>query len=361
MKIGVAVVGVGSNGGGAVEAACANEHVGRVIGVDIDPAAGSWARKKFGLEIVRELAPVLADPGIHLVFISTPNATHAAIGKQAIEAGKAVCMEKPMGVNWTETEALLAAVRKTGGFLQVGFECRNYSRLYVDVKKILDSGEIGQLRHINCQYSLSPWGKDCWHYRRDAAGGIFQEKLCHYVDLPRWWTGSPVRRFFCAKAANVMPYYEIADNVELTCQFANGVVSHLTFVYGAAGEGSGDLVNTDRLDKQRHEGYRLSYQLIGTEGAVEANVFWRELRVFHHPGKPGLGDKSKMVRKTQWIKHEDNLQFHNTADEKRDVIRRVAEGLPPALAPEDAAETMRLCYAAEEALESGEWKIVEFA
>nr|HPR91079.1 NAD(P)-binding domain-containing protein [Synergistaceae bacterium] len=40
----------------------------------------------------------------------------------------------------------------------------------------------------------------------------------------------------------------------------------------------------------------------GTEGAIEASVFHRELRVFHHPGKDGYGDREHMVRVERWCK-----------------------------------------------------------
>lgn len=354
-----AVVGLGSNGSDTVADVSASEHIARIVGVDTDPGRCRRARERFGIETTVSLDAVLSDPQIALIFISTPNALHYPIGKAALERGKAVCMEKPMGVTRQETEDLLRVVSETRGFLQVGFEARHYCRLYARVKDILDSGEIGLLRHINCQYVLSPFSRDSWYVKAAHSGGLFQEKLCHYIDLPRWWTGSRVERFFCARAANVIPYYEIADNIELTMQFECGVVSHLTFLYGAAGEGANDLIHTEALERQRHEGYRLYYQLVGTEGALEANVFWRELRVFHHAGKPGV-DTSRMVRVERWEQKDDLAWFHNTADEKRDVARRVARGLPPATGPEDAAETMRLCFEFEEAA-MRPWAVVERA
>lgn len=130
---------------------------------------------------------------------------------------------------------------------------------------------------------------------------------------------------------------------------------------GANGLGTvgtaGSTDDGELLSRQRHEGYRLYYQLVGTEGALEANVFFRELRVFHHPGKPGQA-KSNLVRVESWEPEEDHLWFHNTADEKKDVARRAALGLPPAIDPEDAAETMRLCFAFETAAE-GPRQVVE--
>ena len=361
-KIDAAVVGLGGNGWGTVQAALAADHIGRVVGVDINEEQCRKAASELNIAVTTSLDEVLDDDRIELIYISANNSAHYPIGKLALERGKKVCMEKPMGVTLAETEDLLRIVKKTGGFLHVGFELRHFSKLYTRIKEILDSGEIGRLRHINCQYSLSPFGTateaERWKYKRELSGGLFQEKLCHYIDLPRWWDGTRVCRYFVTKAENVIPYYQISDNFELTYQFESGVVSHLSFLTGAAGEGECDLIDTELLERQEGEGYRLSYQVVGSEGALEANVFRRQLRVFHHPGKSGLNGKSKMVRMEKWKHRDDHLWFHNTTDEKKDVARRAALGLPPVITPEDAAETMRLCFEFEEAA-TQPWKVVE--
>jgi len=41
---------------------------------------------------------------------------------------------------------------------------------------------------------------------------MFGEKLSHYVDLPRWWVGSPVTEVHSVCAPNLVPYYEVRDN-----------------------------------------------------------------------------------------------------------------------------------------------------
>lgn len=360
--IGAMVVGLGGNGAGAVRAALDSPHVHRVVGVDLIEDRCAQAREKFGIETTLSFDQALGDRDLELIYISTSNASHYPLAKAGLERGKKIFTEKPMGITLEETEDMVRAVRATGGWLGVGFELRHYSKLYAGVKEIIDSGEIGELRHINCQYSISPYGnstdKERWKHNLKLSGGIFQEKLCHYIDLPRWWDGTRVERFIATRSENVIPYYEVSDNVEVTYQFASGAVSHLTFLMAAAGAGAGDLIDTGDLTKQIGEGYRLYFQVVGTRGAVEANVFHREMRVFRHPGHPEAGDKSRMVRKETWKSEDDHLYFHNTRDEKIDAARRAALGLPPAIDPEDAAETMRICYEFEAAM-NRPWAVVE--
>ena len=180
-----------------------------------------------------------------------------------------------MGVNIGQTENLLETVSRTSGWLAVGFECRHYSKLHARIKGIVDSGEIGTLRHIKCQYVLPPGGESEWQHDPELSGGIFCEKLCHYVDLPRWWVGGRVCQYFSTKADDVVPHYEVADNIELTYQFDCGVVSHLSFIVGVA-KWVTEYANMDELIKKQDEsGFKHSYRLVGMEGALEA-TFTRE-------------------------------------------------------------------------------------
>ncbi len=185
-KIVASVVGLGGNGMKTVHNAIESEHIDKLVCVDIDAQKCHKARERTGVPVTTSLEEVLADPVIELVYISTHNAAHYPVDKLALERGKKVLMEKPMGVNIGQTEDLLETVSRTSGWLAVEFECRHYSKLYARIKEVVDSGEIGTLRHINCQYVLPPGGESEWQHDPELSGGIFCEKLCHYVDLPRW-------------------------------------------------------------------------------------------------------------------------------------------------------------------------------
>jgi predicted dehydrogenase len=62
----------------------------------------------------------LAESGVEAVLIAAPDEFHLPLAKQALEAGKHVLVEKPLGVNSEECAALSEAVRKSGRKLQVG-------------------------------------------------------------------------------------------------------------------------------------------------------------------------------------------------------------------------------------------------
>lgn len=106
--------------------------------------------------------------------------------------------------------------------------------LYVRMKEIIDSGEIGRVRHIRFTYCLQPFEEGSWRNDAGLSGCLYAEKLCHYVDLPRWWLGKRVVRFFSIKAPNVIPYCKIPDNALCAYEFEDGTLSQLSFMYGPA-------------------------------------------------------------------------------------------------------------------------------
>ncbi|MDD3927954.1 MAG: Gfo/Idh/MocA family oxidoreductase [bacterium] len=356
-KINVAVIGCGRMGHNDIRTLQQSTYVSRIIGCDADERQALITAEEFGISVTMETEDIWNDSGIDLVYITTPNETHASLAIEALQAGKAVMTEKPAGIDRAQIEALLDTWRKTGGFLQVGLECRNYSRLYCRMKELLEAGEIGKLINVHFTYSMPPFPRDEWKYKA-SAGNMCMEKLCHYIDLVRWWNGSRVNRFMAVRADNVVPYYEIADNFHVTYGFENGTVSHLYFNMAAAHEGNYDLLDrsVDLIDQDKM-GLKHNYVLVGTEGAIESDLFQRELRLFHHAGKQGFKDAERLVLTETWNREDDSAYFHNTHAQNLDIARRVALGEEPAINPEDAAETMRLCLEFEEAAAAGTWNV----
>lgn len=63
---------------------------------------------------------MLGDPAVEAVIIATSDAFHVPMAMRALEAGKHVLCEKPVGINVEEVEALAETVRRTGKVLQIG-------------------------------------------------------------------------------------------------------------------------------------------------------------------------------------------------------------------------------------------------
>jgi predicted dehydrogenase len=341
----VAVLGAGNMGENVTRHLADSPLLRNITVFDRQPERMEMLKQRHGVKTSQSLERVLEDPDIRLVFVTASNNAHKDLTIAALEAGKAVMCEKPMATTLADAEAMVEAAETTKGFLQVGFELR-YSYLYTKVKEWIDQGLLGRVLNTHCIYSSSAWGRqEVWRAAARTSGGMFGEKLSHYVDLTRWWIGDEVEEVYAACAPNVIPYYEVHDNYHCTYRFKNGAVSHLTFTMGPAASFRGDPLQ-NAVSQQAGDGHTLRYLIYGEKGAAETDVFPRTIKRWEF-GENDYGQTSEWVQTETWNPERDFAYFHNTHDQALDIVRRVAEGEPPQISPRDALETTRLCFAAE--------------
>src|SRR5512143_3841429 len=96
---------------------------------------------------------LLADPEIDAVYNPLPNSLHCEWTIRALEAGKHVLCEKPLASNAAEAERMAAVAQQTGRVLVEAFHWR-YHPLAARMRAILDSGELGTLRHIETHFCI---------------------------------------------------------------------------------------------------------------------------------------------------------------------------------------------------------------
>lgn len=94
---------------------------------------------------------MLADPDVDGVIIATSDAFHVPASIAALEAGKAVLCEKPLGVSVDDVLALEEAVKRTGGYLQVG-HMKRFDPGIEAAKRFIDTkmGEVQALKAWYC-------------------------------------------------------------------------------------------------------------------------------------------------------------------------------------------------------------------
>lgn len=359
-KINVAILGCGKMGRTIIENIWDSPYLGEIVGYDISEESLKTTQKAFNIRVTDKLEEILEDESIRLVYVAASNDVHVPLSIAAMKAGKAVMTEKPVGLTKPEMDTLLEAQNQTGEFIQVGLELR-YSKVYTMAKQMIEDGKIGRPVSYHYTYSCSPFDRDNWRLERRNSGSMYHEKLCHYIDMVRWWNGSRVSEYVVTPAANTLPYYEIEDNVHVSYRFENGAVSHLYFLMTAAPSGNSDMITMNHdLFEQDKDGHKLNYVVTGTKGAIEIDVFQRQLRLYRHAGDGNNARvPAEIVEIYKWDEAMDHEHFHNTKGQNLDILKRVATGMQPFLALEDAAETMRLCVEFTDAHNSRQWQVIQ--
>jgi predicted dehydrogenase len=168
---------------------------------------------------------MLKHPELDLVVISTPNWLHAEQAIAFLNAGKHVFLEKPMGIDKKETDAILAAANGSYGRLGIDFELR-YSKFARRLKEFIDSGEYGELRGIEFVHHRGAWleeGNGIWRTRPEKSGGMYFMEPIHEVDVFRYFAGE-VESVQTFASPNVLPQYGFQDNLCSHFFFENGAV-----------------------------------------------------------------------------------------------------------------------------------------
>ena len=148
-RITTALIGSGGRGQQIIEG---GDQVLAVCDVDSKHAQAAKAKidAKAGnrdCKIYRDFREVLARDDIDAVVIATPDHWHTPMAIAAIEANKAVYIEKPMTLTIDEGRQLVDVVRRYGAILQVGSQQRSDEK-FIRACECVRNGRIGELRTV---------------------------------------------------------------------------------------------------------------------------------------------------------------------------------------------------------------------
>jgi predicted dehydrogenase len=135
---------------------------------------------------------LLAREDIDAVSIALPNYLHAPVSIEALKAGKHVHLEKPMAMNSTEAEQVIAAAKTAGRAFMVGQNWR-FTRDAQTLKTLIDRGVIGEVYHGRAWYirrfgipRIGSW----FTQKKFSGGGALLDIGVHFLDLALYLMGN---------------------------------------------------------------------------------------------------------------------------------------------------------------------------
>jgi myo-inositol 2-dehydrogenase/D-chiro-inositol 1-dehydrogenase len=191
---------------------------------DVNFEAAEKVAIRFGIpQVVAGAEELLADRRIDAVLVCSPTGTHADLIVAAAEAGKHIFCEKPIDFSLAKIDRALAAVRRSGVKLQIGFN-RRFDSNFARVRQAIIGGEIGtpHLLHIT---SRDPAPPPIGYVK--ASGGMFLDMSIHDFDMARFLIGDEVEEIYTAAAVRIDPQIGEAGDVDMavmTLRFRNGVI-----------------------------------------------------------------------------------------------------------------------------------------
>lgn len=359
----VGIIGLGFRLGYLARVFSAARDDFEIVGY-VDPAPAGMARtQEHGISVGKQydtLEALIDEGNLDLLMVGSPNHLHLDHIRIGLERGMKIFAEKPVVTTVEDTMALAELIAKYGSDnVMVGLVLR-YAPLYVDLRKALAEGKLGQVASIEASEHIPPYHgaffmRD-WRRYEKYAGSFMLEKCCHDLDLyngvmgcrPRYVASFGGRRSFVPENA---PEVGGVNDLEVYHRKPSGWQgSDKVF------DSDGDIIDFQTAVVQYDDGAALTFHtninvpddfrrfaVIGSKGMAEGDFVRNYFKVTDSRTSARLEDKTYQV---------STLSDHYGADEQMaaDILKHMTEGAPLPVSVTDALEAGLLALSMDEAM-----------
>jgi predicted dehydrogenase len=192
-KIKVALIGAGNIANTHLASYEKNKDVEIAAICDINEKRLNETADKFGIQKrYTDVDSMLKDnKDLDAADVCVWNCNHAECSIKALNAGLHVMCEKPMAYNAKQAEEMIAAAKRNGKLLMIGFVLR-FSDEGRIAKDFVDKGYLGDIYYSKAQYLRSHGNPGGWFSDKSRSGGGPVIDLgVHVIDLTRYLMGNP--------------------------------------------------------------------------------------------------------------------------------------------------------------------------
>ena len=154
---------------------------------DLKVERAEKAAKEYGIEgakVYTDYRELLKDESIDVVYVLTPNRSHADLSIDALRAGKHVMCEKPMAKSAADARRMVEAAKESGKKLTIGYQHRHKPEaLYV--KSLIERGDLGEIYYAKA-YAIRRRGTPNWGVflnEYEQGGGPLIDIGTHSLDV----------------------------------------------------------------------------------------------------------------------------------------------------------------------------------
>jgi predicted dehydrogenase len=295
-----------------------------------DATKARAAAAKLGLPVAHDsYEALIADPDIDAIYNPLPNHLHVPWSIKALEAGKHVLCEKPIGLNVREAEQLRDTRDRTGRLVEEAFMVRTHPQ-WTAALDLVRSGRIGDLRSISGYFSY--FNRDATNIRNvvDWGGGAIWDIGCYLINTARFVFASEPCRVVAAIDRD--PDMGVDRLASLILEFDRG---------HAIGTCSTQVAPYQRV------------HIVGTTGRVEIEIPFnappdRPCRIFVDDGRDLFGGGVDTIT----IPSCDQYTIQGDL-----FSRAIREGGPVAYPLEDTIANMRVIEAVFRSVETRRWEL----
>ena len=169
-------------------AACPELHLEAVVSRQVEAVAEVWPDAR----VLSTFDEALADPAIDLIVLATPNDLHAAQAEAALNAGKAVVVDKPFTLTAAEARRLAALAEAKGLLLSV-FHNRRWDADFLTLQALIAENRLGPVVRFESHFNrYRPEIRDRWREGDGPGAGIWYDLGPHLIDQALCLFGRPL-------------------------------------------------------------------------------------------------------------------------------------------------------------------------
>ncbi len=240
-KLGYAIVGLGGYGLGRIIPQFQNcQHSRLVALVSGDPAKAKKVAQEYGVPergiySYNDFDRIRDNPDIDIVYVCLPVFMHAEYTIRAAQAGKHVMCEKPMAVSSAECEQMIAACRKAGKKLMIGYRSR-FEPHNVEAIRLARAGAIGTIRYFRSEHGFVAGDANTWRMKKaQSGGGSLMDIGIYALQAARYMTGEEPVAVFAKETTNRSDprFREVEDMIDFQLEFPSGAIGSCMSMYSA--------------------------------------------------------------------------------------------------------------------------------
>jgi len=174
-----------------------------------------------------ELDDIYTNDSINTVAVVTRHNLHAEQALAGVKAGKHVFVEKPLALKLSEMDVIEQEMKSSSSMLMVGFN-RRFAPHIVKMKGLLSTRNEPKIIVMTVNAGAIP--ANHWTQEPDVGGGRIVGEGCHFIDLARFLTGSPITSHQAIMMGNA-PGVEVRDDkVTISLGFKDGSMATIHYL-----------------------------------------------------------------------------------------------------------------------------------